>query len=132
MGTFTVEIEVGDPEGRRFEPLQALVDTGATNTAIPTSVLQRLGVKPYRASAFRLADGSRAELGVGRTWVRVDGQLEFTQVVFIGDGTPPLLGAVTLEELGLAVDPIQQKLVPVDKLMLQALRAGPPWRPAPT
>ena len=30
MGTFHYTIEVGDPEGERFEPLEALVDTGTS------------------------------------------------------------------------------------------------------
>ena len=84
MGTFTVRIEVGDVAGRRFESVEALVDTAATNTVLPEAMLTQLGVKPYRRSRFQLADGSQLELDVGRTWVRVDGQEEFTQVVFGG------------------------------------------------
>ena len=42
MGTFLVEIELGDPEGRRYETVEALVDTGATYTTVPGSTLRRL------------------------------------------------------------------------------------------
>ena len=118
MGTFRVEIEVGDPEGSRFESIQALVDTGATNTALPSSLLSSLGVTPYTRTVFELADGRDVELDVGRTWVRVDGHQEFTQVVFSAADAEPILGAVTLEEMGLAVDPVARRLMPVRKYLM--------------
>ena len=119
MGTFRVEIEVGDPEGTRFESVEALVDTGATNTAFPASQLRRMGVSPHRKAMFELADGRQTELDIGRTWVRVDGRQEFTQVVFAGERTEPILGAVTLEEMGLAVDPVGRRLQPVRKYLMR-------------
>ena len=118
MGAFRVQIEVGDPEGKRFQTVEALVDTGATNTALPASLLESLGVTPYTTTLFELADGRELELGVGRTWVRVNGRQEFTQVVFAGEETEPILGAVTLEEMGLAVDPVKRRLQPVRKYLM--------------
>jgi clan AA aspartic protease len=119
MGTFRVQIEVGDPEGKRFQALDALVDTGAMNTTLPSPLLESLGVAPYTTTVFELADGRQVELGVGRTWVKVDGRQEFTQVVFAAEGTEPILGAVTLEEMGLAVDPVRRRLQPVHKYLMQ-------------
>jgi len=119
MGTFRVQIEIGDPEGKRFESVEALVDTGATNTTLPASVLERLGVTPYTTTVFQLADGRELELSVGRTWVRVDGQQEFTQVVFAAEATEPILGAITLEEMGLAVDPVSRRLLSVRKYLMR-------------
>jgi len=118
MGTFRVQVEVGDPEASRFESIEALVDTGATNTAFPASQLRRMGVSPHRKAIFELADGSQTELDIGRTWVRVNGDQELTQVVFAEEGSEPVLGAVTLEEMGLAVDPVKRRLVPVPRLRL--------------
>ena len=117
MGTFTVTIEVGDPEGKRFERLEALVDTGSTNSALPASTLRELGVTPYRTGSFELADGTVVEAEIGRTWVRVNGDQELTQVVFSAEGTEPILGAVTLEEMGLAVDPVGRRLQPARKYL---------------
>jgi len=117
MGTFSVAIEVSDTASDKVESVDALVDTGATNTVLPAALLHRLGVSPYRKSTFELADGRQLELEVGRAWIRVDGQREYTQVVFGPDGTDPILGAITLEEMALAVDPVSQRLVPVNKLL---------------
>src|SRR5581483_9660977 len=43
-GHFRVAIHIGNRAGDRFEPIQALVDTGATYTWVPRDVLDRLGV----------------------------------------------------------------------------------------
>ena len=51
---------------------------------------------------------------VGWAWLRVDDREGFSLVVFADEGAKPLLGAVTLEEMGLGVDPVAQKLIPVD------------------
>jgi aspartyl protease family protein len=118
MGVFRVPIEVGDPTGQSFESLEATVDTGATNTVLPRTLLNRLGVTPHTKGRFRVADGRHIELDIGRTWVRVDGQQEFTQVAFGVDESRAILGAVTLEEMSLSVDPIGKRLVPVDKYLL--------------
>ena len=116
MGTFRVRILVGDSEHRRFEPVEALVDTGATYTVLPRRLLEDLHVVPHRLADFRLADGRRVEQSIGRAWIRLGQQEEFSLVVF---GDDALLGAVTLEEFLLAVDPVEQRLVPVPALMMQ-------------
>ena len=57
MGSFRVQIEIGDLAGGRFENLEALVDTGATYTWVPRDLLERLGVRPDEERPFVLADG---------------------------------------------------------------------------
>ena len=42
MGTVQVTIGVGDPQGRHFEGVEVVVDTGSTYTAVPRELLQRL------------------------------------------------------------------------------------------
>jgi len=114
MGTFTVLVEASSIDHASSERCEALVDNGATYTTLPTSVLRRLGVSPHTQRRFSLANGVRVTRDIGRAWVRVDGKEELTLVVFGDEGAQPLLGAVTLEEMGLGVDPIARKLVPVD------------------
>ena len=105
MGTFRVPIEIGDPQGDRFERVEALVDTGASYSVLPASILRQLEVTPLDHVTFILADGLEIEREVGRTWVRIDGKTEITLVVFGEEGTEALLGAYTLEGLRLGVDP---------------------------
>lgn len=118
MGTFHVRIEIGDPAGQRYEMVDALVDTGATYTTVPAPLLQGLGVVPHARDTFILADGRQVDRDIGRTWVRVDGRVELTLVVFGEPETRPLLGAYTLEGLRLAADPVSRRLVPVPGLLV--------------
>src|SRR3972149_10196582 len=118
MGTFKVAVEVGAPTGERFERFEALVDTGSTYSVFPASVLRRLGVQPHRRSTFELADGSQTEWELGRTWLRLDGRQEMSLVVFGAEGVEPMLGAVALEGVLLAPDPVRKRLVPVRGLMM--------------
>ena len=120
MGTFRVEIEVGDPGARRFERIDALVDTGATYTSLPRPLLDALGVTPHTRDSFLLADGRRVKRDIGRTWIRIGGNVEMTLVVFADPAGPALLGAYALEGLRLAADPVARRLVPVPGLLLAA------------
>jgi histidinol-phosphate aminotransferase len=115
-------MEVGDSQGMRFEQLEALVDTGATYTVVPSVLLQRLEVKPLRRSPFILADGRRVEKAVGQTWVRVNGQAAVRLVVFGDEGEEPLIGADTLEGLLLMADPVGRRLLPTSGLLMEMRR----------
>ena len=120
MGTFQVEIEIGDPDGQRYERVLTLVDTGSTYTVLPRSLLERLGVEAHTRDKFRLADGRVVEEDIGRTWVRVDGRSEITLVVFGEEGSRSLLGAYTLEGFRLAPDPVGRRLISVEGLLMAA------------
>ena len=52
MGAFTVQLEVADPHGRRYEAVEVMVDSGATYTVLPESILERLGVVAHDARRF--------------------------------------------------------------------------------
>ena len=128
MGTFTVTLGVGDPQGRHYEEVEAMVDSGAAYTVLPASILEGLGVEPREARGFVLADGHRVERGFGQTWIRLAGRESVSPVVFWDEGSTPLLGAVTLEIFGLCIDPLNGRLVPVDAYILAA-DASEPHRP---
>ena len=117
MSTFTVSVDVGDPTAQRFEPLDALVDTGSSHTSLPGRILRNLGVSPHELGRFRLATGDIVEREIGRTWMRLDGRLEMVIVVFGNDNAPPLLGAITLEQFGLGVDPVSRTVSRVPWLL---------------
>jgi aspartyl protease family protein len=118
VGTFRVRIGVGREEHGHFEPVEVLVDTGATYTVLPRALLEEIGVVPHTRAPFVVADGRELELEIGRVWVRVDGQQELSLVVF---GDAALLGAYTLEALRLAPDPVGRRLMPVPALLMRAV-----------
>ena len=117
MGIFNVQFEIGDPQGQRYETVEALVDSGAAYTFMPPSLLSRLGVVPHTKRGFVLADGTLIERDLGQTYVRLDGEENVSPVVFGDEGVTPLLGAVTLEIFSLGVDPVNSRLIPVSSLM---------------
>ncbi len=125
MGAFRYPLQVGDPQGLRFETVEALVDTGATFTVIPASVLERLGVPRSRRRSFRLADDRVVEQDTGETLVRLEGQTIATVVVFGPEGRA-LLGVYTLEMAQLAVDPVRQRLLPTEALLMAAQSEAAP------
>lgn len=125
MGTFTVKLGVADPQGRRYEEVEAMVDSGAAYTVLPASILEGLGVAPRDRRSFVLADGRRVKRDFGHTWLRLDGREDISPVVFWDEGSTPLLGAVTLEIFGLGVDPVNGRLLPVEAFTLAADSPAP-------
>ncbi len=124
MGTFKVRLEVGDPQGRRWETVEALVDTGASFSIFPCFLLERLGVTPQEKAPFQLADGRSIQCDVAQTQIRIDGRTRTTLVIFGEPGTDALLGAYTLEGFPLAPDPVIRRLIPVAGLLKTRQRAA--------
>ena len=108
MGTLTVPIEIDDPEGRQFQPLEALVDTGATCLVVPAVTLRSLGIQSLEKGSFSLADGRTAEYDIGLVSLRLEGRTLPVLCVFGDEDSEPLLGAFALESFRLAVNPIAQ------------------------
>ena len=117
MGTFNCAMRISSMDGRLSKDIDATVDTGAAYTTLPAPLLHELGVEPLDRRRFLLADGRRTWMDIGRAWVTIDGKSEVTLVVFGEDDAPPLLGAYTLEGLALAVDPVEQRLVPTHLIL---------------
>ncbi len=112
MGITYVTIEIGDMRGEQFHPVEVMVDTGATFTTVPGNLLRSLGLAPQRSEPARLADGSIINDEICDTLIRVEGKTFITPVTFGRENEPNLLGVVALETALLAVDPLEQRLVP--------------------
>ncbi len=96
MGTVNVTLEVGSPQRENFQPVEATVDTGLDFTALPAELLRSLGVSVERTVKSWLSDGSKEDVDIGITWVRLQDIEVPTQVIFAHERSPALLGAVTL------------------------------------
>ena len=118
MGQVHVEIvAVNSRTGARSQPMIALADTGATLSVMPGRILDGLGIPRARSVVLVLADGRRPRRDVGDAEVVLNGDSVPCRVVFGESGDAVLLGLVALEQLGLAVDPVQRRLVPADFLL---------------
>ena len=117
MGTFKWPLRISSMDGQQSRDIEATVDTGAAYTTLPTGLLSELGVVPMGQRRFLLADGRGVFMDYGQAWASVSGDSVITLVIFGEEDGPALLGAYTLEGLALAVDPVEQRLVPTHLIL---------------
>ena len=113
MAAFYVTLRVADRLRERYANIDALVDTGATHTSLPASLLDELGIEREWVARCALADGRIIEYPVGETRLTLAGVERTALVLFAPDDETPLVGAVTLHTLGLGVDADGERLFPV-------------------
>jgi clan AA aspartic protease len=119
MGITYVKLDVGHPQRPDgFQQLEFLVDTGAVYTVVPERILKHLGVRPIDQERFRLANGRTITRAVGEARFRYHGKSRISPVVFGHKNDKVLLGVMTLEALGLEVDPRTRKLKSAELLLL--------------
>jgi clan AA aspartic protease len=98
---------------KRKAEVKFLVDSGAVYSLVPAGTLRKLGLRPYREVTFSLADGTTITRKVGDAYFEIDGNRGPAPVIFGEEGDEPLLGATTLESLGLVLDPFKRRLIPM-------------------
>jgi clan AA aspartic protease len=94
-----------------------LVDSGAIYSLVPGKILDELGIDPYREMSFSLADGTTLKRKVCSAYFEYEGEGGPAPVVYGEEGDEPLLGATTLESLGLVLNPFTRTLHPMRMLM---------------
>ena len=119
MGTFTHPITLIAASGPETETVEALVNTGATFTSMPSPILERLGVAPVRRIRLGLANSEIVERSMGEVLAQLDGEKSTIWCVFSPPSAPALIGAHTLEAFLLSVDLVEQRLVPKEALWLE-------------
>ena len=109
MGLFKSEIAVWNPAvPARVEELELLVDMGASYSWFLRRRLEGLGIRSTGKMQFRTIDGRVIERDVAPVFVRSDGHVGGDTIVVAESGDSEVLGAHTLESLGLAADPVQK------------------------
>jgi clan AA aspartic protease len=94
-----------------------LVDSGAVYSLVPGKILDELEIEPYKEMSFSLADGSVLKGRVCSAYFEFEGEGGPAPVVYGEEGDEPLLGATTLESLGLVLNPFTRTLHPMRMLM---------------
>jgi predicted aspartyl protease len=110
---FRQRLDVSRTESGRRVRVDALIDTGASFTWVPADVLDGLKIRRERRGRFQLADGREEYYDLGTVWVKLDGWQGATPVVFGDVDSMPLVGCATLDDFSLAVDPVNERLLPV-------------------
>jgi predicted aspartyl protease len=118
VGLTVLEIEVGNPADPQVtEKVEFLIDSGAVYSVVPTPILERLKIKPLAEETFRLADGSKIVRKKGVALFKHGERLGGADVIFGLEGDSNLLGALTLEALGLSLDPLRRELKPLPMIL---------------
>ncbi len=121
MGTFSAKLRVWNPDHpETVEELDLFVDTGAAYSWISRACLERLGVVATRRMPFRTIEGRVLERDLGIVYIGTDGRSVPDIVVMAEAGEMEVVGAHSIEGLGLAADPVQKKLVPTVMLALSS------------
>jgi clan AA aspartic protease len=120
MGLTFLEIEVGNPASPEItEKVEFLIDSGAVYSVVPALILAKLGIRPVTQQEFRLADGSKIIRKKGIALFKRGEQVGGADVIFGEEGDSQLLGAFTLEALGLSLDPLRRELKPLPMILAE-------------
>src|SRR5437667_236654 len=117
MSITYLDLKIRNPQNPKKQTIgHFLVDSGAVFSVMPASVLKKLGIKPTYKQKFSLANGEVIEKEVGNGLFEYQKKLAASPIIF-GEENIYLLGAVTLESLGVILDPINRELKPLPMLM---------------
>jgi len=128
MGMTYLSAKLTRPDGRGpGVRLRFVVDSGALYSVLPEPAWKRLGLRPTRSAEFTLADGTVIERRVSRCTFAIAGVAETSPAVLGEAKDVAILGVVTLETLGLMLNPLTREVLPM-KLMLAT---SAPWAAVP-
>ena len=116
MGVTYIDGEVAGPSGET-RTVRFLVDSGATYSLLPERDWKALGLQPKRRQSFALADGTLLERDISECMLRVPQGECHTPVILGKVNDQPLFGVVTLEILGLVLNPFSRELQPMRMLL---------------
>lgn len=119
MGMTHVNVQIANPgNGAHPQTVECLVDTGAFFSIIPEAVLQAVGVHPRRKQTFTLANGHTIVRRVGDALFRYGKREGAAPVIFGEKGDKVLLGVLSIEAMGLEIDPVKQRLKPIELFLV--------------
>jgi predicted aspartyl protease len=123
MGLAYIEATVRAPgRRRRLRRIRLLVDSGAVYSVLPQTDWRALGLKAERELEFVLADGTTLTRGVSECTFELEGRRATSPVVLGETEDQALLGAVTLETLGLMLNPLSRTLHPMRMVLARVVR----------
>ena len=121
MGLAYVDGTVRAPGRRqRSRRVRFLVDSGAVYSVLRRSDWRALSLKPQRELDFVLADGTTLTRSVSECTFELHGRRATSPVVLGETEDEALLGAVTLETLGLILNPLSRTLQPMRMVLARA------------
>ncbi len=119
MGITTAILRVREHrKSAKFSDVEFLVDSGAVYSVVQGKILDDLEIDPYREMSFALADGTAIKRRISSAYFELEGEGGPAPVVYGEEGDTALLGATTLESIGLVLNPFTRTLHPMRLLMV--------------
>ncbi len=116
MGITFIDGSVLGPSGKQVT-VTFLVDSGASYALLSEPQWKAIELSPKRRMAFTFADGTRIERNISECRITLP-QCEGTTPVILGESDDqPLLGVITLEILGLTLNPFNRTLQPMRAML---------------
>ena len=116
MPITNIEGVVTGPTGKQAT-VSFLVDSGTTYALLPEKDWRALDLTPKRTASFMLTDGTKIERAISECHLALAEGDGHTPVILGQDDDEPLLGVVTLEILGLVLNPFNRTLQPMRMLL---------------
>jgi predicted aspartyl protease len=111
MGLTTVELtlfKIGSQRKKITD--QFLVDSGASLTVLPKAMWQALKLRPVDSVTIRQAGGRVEQRQIGFAMATFGNKTVPTQVILGEADDSKLMGVLTLEEMGLVLNPLKRTL----------------------
>ena len=97
----------------KSEEVAFMIDSDAVYSLVPGKILDEIGIEPHRIVEFSLADGTWISRRVGDAYFEMNGEGAAAPVIYGEEGDSALLGATTLEAMGLVLNPFNRELYPM-------------------
>jgi len=122
MGHVNIKLRLSNPVNPGAGSIEgtALVDTGATFTTIPKEISRKLGLLPTGKRKVRTATQFET-LEQSFVSVEINSEVSVTPVLVSEKLDKILVGVITLEALGLTVDPTTGQLRETETYLLRLL-----------
>lgn len=118
MGRIYIDIEVTNTDDlalasreiitpdqvRHFRLENVLVDTGATTLCLPAEMIRRLGLTRFQEEEVAIATGTAKIRSFESVKLKIGERSTTVDVMELPEGAEPLLGAVPMQRLGIALD----------------------------
>lgn len=116
MGLTFVEATAKGPSGKERR-VRFLVDSGATYSLLTPEDWKAIGLSAKRTMDFTLADGTVIKRNISECYLSLSQGEGHSPVILGEEGDEPLLGMVTLEILGLRLNPFRRTIEPMAMML---------------
>lgn len=111
MALTFVKVKIFNPANpKKSAVVKFLVDSGAVYSVVPQEILRKIGIRPHSKETFSLANGEFVERAMGDALFHYQGKRRASPVIFGQKDDSALLGGVSLEALGLMLDPLRREI----------------------